>query len=237
MNVIACSAMVLAFAACNNNKVTHVAQIVDYRVHDANGALSRAADNSEPDPAPFVPSEDFEWELLDEIKLFDKGRGVKGPEFSKVTYKNTEGHLINCFKDECHDGDADWAPYECDKDYYQMMKDAIKFEDDPDGVKLVFTKPAGYDNATFIVFQYIDGNGNRSTLIDRDDWGTFFNKGDFEIVYPQVIAGKPAQFWVMINNENESQPGTNFFYKVTPAHGKGIVYDMQLDYDETDYIS
>lgn len=213
----------IALSSCNPEPPAEP-KVIDFRNKDASGKAARSARADEIT---------FSYELRDQLNPFDGEIG-----YSKVEYVNEEGHKIICNPNgTCIDADDDGKEVECSKGYFEKMKAAISFEDDPDGIKLVFKKPADYDNPTWIIFQYIDGNGNRSTLIDRTDWSTFFEKGDFEIVYPLVIAGQKAHFWVMLSNEDKTQPAVNFFYEVMPAHGEKVVDNLPKGYSETDYIA
>lgn len=236
LTLLAASAVLLSLASCKKptdtpadpeTKPEHVAQVVDYRNKDASGNACRAAESDTP-----AVLEEISWKLLDKLEPFDtkyeNGEFTRGIGYSNCSYTGADGKDVIC--DPVNN-----------KETYNKMKNAIKFEDHKDGVKLVFTKPAGYDKVTWIVFQYVDGNGNRSTCIDRNDWGTFFDgtdgSGNFELVYPLVKKGQKANFWVMLGNGNDAQPDVSFFYEVMPAHGKKVVDDMQSDYRETDYLS
>lgn len=231
LNVIACAAVLFSLTSCGPDRGPKEIKVIDYRNKSISGALVRSAVTANVS-GDFTPDPNFSWKLLDTLNPFDGEIG-----YSQCTYKNEDGVTIHCFPDECRIEDADWSIVECEKDYYKIMSDAISFKDDPDGIKLVFTKPADYDNVTWIVFQYVDGNGNRSTLIDRNDWNSFFENGDFEFVYPLVVKDQVANFWVMLGNGDDSQPGVSFFYEVTACHGLGVVDDMPKKYKETDYIS
>lgn len=227
INLFACSAILLGFAACSKPDAPvlpkeHKAQVVDYRNKNAGGTAIRSA-RTAGDP--------FSWKLVDVLDPFDTDSEYNRDKgYSYCSYKNENGETVICDNGK-------------NTEVFDKMKNAIKFEDCEDGIKLIFTKPADYDKVTWIVFQYVDGNGNRSTSIDSDKWNEIFDgtdgNGNFEIIYPLVSAGKEAHFWVMLGNnkETEANPNVSFFYEVMPEHGLGVVDDMQEDYRETDYIS
>lgn len=208
LTVLACSAILLSFMSCKPS--------------------------AEPEPEP-IPVVDLRNKDADGKSL--RAAANAEPEFS---YKLLEKSDWASFEENtrvsfCTIGGNSFGP---GTDEYKKMAAAIKFEDCEDGVKFVFTKPEGYDNVTSIVFQYMDGNGQRSTCIDSDDWNSVFNGngGNFELTYPLVLPGKRADFWVMLGNGNENQLSVNFKYTVMPAHGKGIVDDLPKNYDETNYV-
>lgn len=191
-------------------KWKHRAEVVDYRNKDADGnVVARSAART--------TAEDFSYKLLDVLEPFDRGKAE-----SNVQIKGTNEYITASSEN---------------KAAFEKMKNAISFEDHPDGIKLVFKKPADYDNVTGIVFQYIDNAGNRSTCIDSYTWAETFQKGDFEVVYPLVIEGQKANFWLQLGDDNDSHPEVNFFYEIMPVHGLGAVEDMQENYEETDYIN
>lgn len=211
--VLACAA-VFTFVGCDMIPGAGKNSVVDFRNRDAKGkVVSREADNAR-------KTVEFSYELLPEIEGFN---GNAGTTYSTIC-KTVDGELKYYTKDN-------------DEADFQKMVDAISFEDCADGIKFVFKKPADYGNLTWLVFQYVDKNGNRSTNIDRDDWTELFAKGDIEVKYPLVIAGEEAKFWIMFSSANPAEPSVNFFYKVMPAHGEACPKVLPKDYDETKLIS
>lgn len=206
LNVLACSAILFSVISCGGNPEPK--HVAKVVDYRNKDASGNAITRS----AASAGTVEFSYEFKDFLENFS---GNKGKTYSYVSCNN-QGFSSG--------------------EEYEKMKNAIKFEDCEDGVKLVFTKPADYDNVTWIVFQYIDGYGNRSTAMECADWGALFETGDFEFVYPLVCAGQKATFWVMLGNGKDEQPSTSFFYDVMPAHGEKVVDDMQEDYEETDYI-
>ncbi|MCQ2241699.1 hypothetical protein [Treponema sp.] len=192
----------------------HVAEIVDLRNYKNDGTvLSRAANSGESDPV----SSTFSYKIIDNVKNFDGG--VEGNGVSRFQ-KTENGQWKLIFP-----GDAE----------FEALAGMVSFEDHPDGFKFVFKKAADYGNIDWVNLQYVDKNGNRSTAIEAEDWGTLTESGDFEIVYPLVNPNTSNIFWVMFDDNNPDHYSAYLFFEVNTIHGKGCVKPMQWDYQETDY--
>lgn len=209
--IIAISAVLagLFVTGCNHNTGNpHVAQTVDYRIKDAAGnAVARAAEDED-------PSYDFSYKLLESLPNFNGDA-----KMSYIHYKAGNKTIT-----------------ETSGENFDLLKNAISFEDCEEGIKFKFTKPEDYDNVTYIGFQLVDKNGQRSTTPVLEN-SFYEGKDNLEIIFPLVIAGQKANFWVMLDNGNDAQPAAYFFYEVWPAHGNSYVEALQEDYEETDYIS
>lgn len=210
ITVLSCALAGLVLAGCSNAPAAkHVAQIVDYRIKDAAGNIVARAASSEPEV-----KYEFSYKLLKDLPNFNGDA-----KMSYVHYK-VDGETVT----------------ETSGENFDMLKNAITFEDCEEGIKFKFTKPADFDNVNYINFQYVDSNGQRSTSVGLTD-EFYKGKDDIEMIFPLVVAGKKANFWIMLDNGNESQPAAFFFYEIMPAHGDSFIQPLQKDYEETDYIS
>lgn len=195
-------------------------KVVDFRNKKSDGTvLSRAGADGD-DPV-------FKAEFIADIDEFNKH------SFYKVT-KEPNGNIYdeNDFVVESANNGAE------SKAKLEAFAENVKITSHEDGFQVEFTAPEDFEKLDFWGLSYIDGNGNNSTGVNKEN--AIDEDGKLTVTYPLVIKGTPATIFVhlgSLNVEDAKHWEAQLYFSVTPVNGLGCVDDMPKDYDSSDYLT
>lgn len=223
--ILACT-LLFGLVACKNGSGDPIDEpdTIDFRNKTADGtALSRSA--KKPNPT-------FSVKLETKMEVVDE-EGVK--QIMHTYFQNTVKVSGKAYAPG--DTNSDLTSEELDtlKTEYETLVQHVHVEDCDDGIKLSFTTPAEWGKLSGWSMVYVDKKHHKSTAVVKEN---AIVDGNLEVIYPLVIPGREARFWIQLWHEEDGNNRawyTELYYTVMPAHGSACVDDLHAAYKPHNY--